>query len=221
MVYQGTPYIYSINTLAQECGLLSENGAAVLGSAVYWISLNTFFIMQNGNVSELPCSVWDQIFPNMNLANQDLCVAGANTSFSEVFFFYPSATGTGEIDSYVKVTAPSGTTYSAIATAQYIWDYGSLVRTAWHDNSLFGTPLGVDANGLVQQHELGYTNNGTAQVNQYALSGYADVAQGEQMPFVDQIIPDFKDYTPSATATFSILGTGYPFEAASTYGPYP
>ena len=220
MVYQGSPYVYSINILARECGILAPDGAAVLNSNVYWISNNNFFTMQNGTVTDLPCSVWDQIFPNLDLVNADLCVAGSNSAFSEVFFFYPSTSGGGEIDSYVKVTVPTSLTYSQLSTAQYVWDYGTLVRTAWHDSSLLGSSIAADGSGYLQQHEIGYTNNGVAIPGMFAESGFADIAQGQDYPFVDQIIPDFKDYTSSATAQFSVVGTNYPFEATTTYGPY-
>lgn len=210
MVYQGAPFIYSINTVGQNCGLIAQNAAAVLASNVYWMSLRGFFALQGGTVVALSCPIWDQIFTNLDQANQDKCIAAANTPFNEVSIFYPSLSGgTGEIDSYVKFNTDGN------------WDFGMLVRTAWIDQSIFGTPLGVDADGLVQQHEIGYSNNGTPMVGVYAESGYADIASGQDYPYIDQIIPDFRFYDSGATAEFSIYGQNYPFDTPIPYGPYP
>lgn len=212
MVYQGPPYIYSINTIAQNCGLIAQLAASVLGKNVYWMSLKGFFTLQGGAVSPVACTVWDEIFADLDTTNQNKIIAASNTPFNEVWFFYPSLSGgTGEIDAYVKLT---------VADTGYLWDFGRLERTAWIDQSIFGMPLGVDAAGLVQQHEIGYTDNGDPIDGIYALSGYADIDQGLEFPFVDQIIPDFRFYDAGATAQFSVYGKTYPFSDPTVHGPF-
>lgn len=221
MIYQGPPFIYSINTVGLNCGLIAQNAAAVLAANIYWMSLKGFFALRGGSVSPMPCSVWDQVFQDLDTANQDKCIAGANTPFNEVFFFYPSLSGgTGEIDSYVKVCLEAASSISASYAQSPLWDYGSLVRTAWIDQNQFGMPLGVDDDGLIQQHEMGYTNNGVPMDNVFALSGYADIADGEMVPFVDRIIPDFRFYDASASAQYEIYTLQYPFSDPAVHGPY-
>lgn len=210
MVYQGSPFIYSISTISQNCGLIGQEAAAILAGNVYWMSTKGFFVLAGGNVSAIPCPVWDEIFADLDTANANLVVAGANTPFNEVFFFYPSASGgTSEIDKYVKVNVIEG-----------LWDFGSLIRTAWIDQSLFGTPMGVDGTGLVQQHEIGYTDNGTPMTNVYAESGYADLTDGQEMAFVDQLIPDAKTYDSDARWTMTVYSTSYPGTSPVAHGPY-
>lgn len=210
MVYQGAPFVYSITTIAQNCGLIAQNAAAILAANVYWMSLKGFFVLEGNSVGAILCPVWDQVFADLDTDNQDKCLAAPNTPFHEVFFFYPSLSGgTGEIDAYVKMNVTG------------LWDYGRLERTAWLDQSIaLGNPLGVDANGYVQQHETGYTADGSPMTGAFAQSGYADIADGTMIPFVDQIIPDFRFYDSTATAQFSVIGRDYPFASDTTYGPY-
>ena len=62
----------------------------------------------------LPCTVRDKVFLNFNLEERSKVMAGVNTEFSEVIWFYPSANAT-ENDKYVTFN------YS-----EKIWYFGTL-----------------------------------------------------------------------------------------------
>lgn len=179
MQYIGFPLVYGFNQLGEGCGLIGQNARGTLGGIVYWMSYHEFFFYDGNSVQKLPCPVWDNIFNNLNLMQAQKIIAAPNSYFGEISFFYPSNQGNGEIDSYVKFNA-----------VDQCWDYGSLVRTAWMDQSAFLSPVGVDAGGLMQQHEI--TNDADGQpIECYAQTGWFKISDGTLYTFIERIIPDF------------------------------
>jgi hypothetical protein len=156
--------------------------------------------------------VWDIIFQNLDRDNINKIRCGTNTSFNEVFWFYPSQNGGGEVDSYVKLNV-----------ALNLWDYGSLGRTAWIDQSVLGTPIGAGTDRYLYQHEQGNSAAGQP-MNALVTTGYFAAADGDNMVFVDQIWPDMKwgTYTGNNNATvyLTINTANYPTETPVSYGPY-
>ena len=68
-----------------------------------------FFAISGAGVEALSCPVWDIIFQNLKSGNDengkpytDRIRCGTTAQFNEVTWYYPSANGTGENDSYVK-----------------------------------------------------------------------------------------------------------------------
>lgn len=219
MTYTGYPFVYSFTVAGEGCGLISPKGMNILGGVTYWMSLKNFFLYNSSSgVTAIPCMVWDQVFPRLDTSNLDKIFAAPNSLFSEISWFFPSTDASnptaGEIDSYVKYN-PS----------ENLWDYGSLVRFAWIDESIFGNPLAVDGNNLIQQHEIGYDADGSAMSNVYAQSGYVDIADGEIFIFVDWLVPDFVWKTTQPTTQPRVTITIYTLYTPgdvnpSTFGPY-
>lgn len=210
--YQGLPYVYSFNMIGQGCGLIANNAACSLGAETFWMSKKGFFRLSGGAVQPIPCPVWDTVFLDnggIDTANQDKVVAAANTPFNEVAWFYPHSDGDGEINAYIRLNITNG-----------LWDYGRLVRTGWIDQNIFGMPLAIDADGYVQQHEIGYNDNDQAMADVSATSGYADLAEGLIFIFIDQIIPDFKWEGDDPSVEFTVYVTNFPGETPREYGPY-
>jgi len=174
---------------------------------------NNFFTLGAQGVTPLPCTVWDQVFQNLSIANQSKVRCAVNSAFNEIAWFYPSALSTGDNDSYVKVH---------IEGNEYEWDYGSLTRTAWADVSILGMPLGADLSGTIYQHETGTSITGTGLPS--FQSGYWAISDGDDIPFVDLIIPDFiyqaKSGSSAASINITFYGVDYPGDTPRTYGPY-
>jgi hypothetical protein len=131
-------------------------------------------------------------------------------------WFYPSANGTGENDSYVKYN-----------TVIQCWDYGSLGRTAWIDQSVLGPPIGAGSDNYLYQHEVGNdaaVGTKTTAMLSTAATGYMQLNEADNLVFVDQIWPDMKWGTYSgnqnATVQITFLATNYPGDAPVAYGPY-
>lgn len=207
MQYIQPPLIYGFNEIAGGCGLISMRAMCVMGTYIPWVTLSGFFLYSNGGVAPLPCPVWDVIFKNLNLSQVDKLLMAANTPFNEFFCFYPSLTGSGENDSYVKCNILDGT-----------WDYGSLIRTAWIDQSVVGNPLGVDGNALIQQHETGDDADGES-IMASATSGWFKLNDGQLFIFMERMIPDLV-LTGGATVYVTVFTADYPTDTPDVYGPY-
>ncbi len=213
MTYVGGTVIFNFTRVGNACGWLGSHACGVLSGTLYWISSNNFFTLGSGGVASMPCSVWDQVFQNMSLTLSWKTRCAINASFNEILWFYPSATSTGENDSYVKVHIESG---------EYEWDYGSLIRTAWADASVLGGPLGTDTAGQIYQHENGVSISGAGLPS--FRTGWWTIGEGQDLPFVDMIIPDFiwgtRSGAQNASINITFYGADYPGDTPMTYGPY-
>lgn len=210
MQYQSQPFIYGFLVAGTGCGLISPKGMTIQNGTVFWMSLKSFYTYGNSTVNTLNCTVWDQVFGDLDMQNLDKIFGAANSLFNEIAFFYPSLSGgTGEIDKYVKFCTTTGS-----------WDYGDLDRTAWIDENLFGTPIGVESDGFIQQHEMTSDADGAPMTGVFAESGYADISDGTMFVFVDQIIPDFYMTGANPSVTMTIYTTNWPGTPPTAFGPY-
>ena len=220
MQYIGPPYVYGFNKIKSNCGLIARGAAANAGDATYWMSQLQFFAISGAGVEALSCPVWDIIFQNLKSGNDengkpytDRIRCGTNAQFNEVTWFYPSASGTGENDSYVK--------YNTLIKQ---WDYGTLSRSAWIDQSVIGPPIGADpTSGYIYQHETSNDADGQAMLSSFQ-TGYFQVNEADNLVFLDQIWPDFKwgqySQPKNATIQLTFYGTNYPGDTPVQFGPY-
>lgn len=214
MDYINPPLIFGFNSIADSCGLIAQHGYAILNTEVYWMGPRQFFRMSGENVQAVPCSVWDVVFQNLDTANASKIHAGANSLFGEVWFFYPTSSGgTEDCDAYVKFNPALGT-----------WDYGALIRTAWIDQSPVGEPVAGDVSGFLYQHEISPNADGEP-MDSWFRTGFFQIAEGEQLTFIDWMFPDFRygykdGSTQGAILQVSVEYCDYPSAAVKTAGPF-
>lgn len=213
MQYIGFPLVYGFFEIGQGCGLIWQNAKGVLAGKVYWMSFNGFFVYDGNSVQALPCSVWDEVFQNLNTLQTSKIICCPNSFFNEISFCYPSV-NSNENDSRVTYNAVDGT-----------WTFdppGAIVRTAWLDNSSLLNPIGIDGAGLIQVHETGNDADGTAMVS-YAQTGYSKLAAGEEYTFLERLIPDAlleNSGSNSSILNFTLYFQDYPNTAPIyTVGP--
>lgn len=217
--YSGYPDFFSFLKIGAGCGLIAPRGVAIVNNSVFWVSQEQFFVCQAGAAPQpLPCPVWDFIFQNSTQEKLSHTICGANSLFNEIIWFFPSSNSTGNIpDAYICYN----TLYNE-------WDYGYLSRTAWTDQSVLGFPLAADSNGWIYQHETSYDlvtgQSGPQAINASFTTGYSRLAQGEDLLFVDWMLPDMKwgewDGSNTASIKFTFKVTDYPGQTPRVYGPY-
>lgn len=207
MQYQGLPFVYGFNKVATNCGLIAQRAVATMGSRLYWMSGKGFFESTGSGAQQLDCSVWDFVFKDLDQLQTDKIFAASNTLFNEVFWFFPSASGSGEVDSYVKFN-----------TLERVWDKGTLPRTAWVDKSVFGAPIAADENALLQQHETGETADG-AMLESWVQSGDVALTQGQTLITIDRVLADMR-LSVGGAVDVTISALNYPNVTAWTKGPY-
>lgn len=180
MRFQGLPYVYGFFLIATGCGVIAPGAAVVMGGVAYWMGMQGFY-RYAGQVQPIPCTVWDTVFRDLTPRQQAKIVAGANSGFNEVWWFFPSADAV-ENDSYVVLNVVTGE-----------WTSGKLSRTAWIDAVRFGFPLACGPDGQLYTHEFGTDADG-AGLPAFVESGYVDLAAGQEFMILDQLIPDFRDH---------------------------
>jgi hypothetical protein len=195
MTYVNYPLVFSFNQAGTGCGLVGPHAVTSLRGAVYWMSDSNFYFMSGAaGARSIPCSVWDNVFQDLDPVNKHKAVAAANSDFDEITFFFPSASGgTGENDKYAKVNVTDGS-----------WDYGTLPRSAWTDRTVLGPAIGADPTTyLLQQHEVGYSDDGAA-MDSYFETGYFAVGDGQNFAVIDHFEPDMKWATTGSTTNASV-----------------
>ena len=225
MQYVSQPDIYNFNEIGTGCGLIGQKAAGSLSGIVYWMGPSQFYRLSGNGVEPMECPVWDVVFQNLNAAYVDNIRFAPNSRFGEIVWHYPSANSTtGENDSYVKYNVNIDK-----------WDYGSMNRTSWIDQSVLGAPMGTNTDGsnsYIYQHETtvidGITrpqfNDDTSALVSSFRTGYFEISDGEYKMFVDQIWPDMKwgffNGSQAAQVKITFYVTDYPGEPDRVYGPY-
>jgi hypothetical protein len=206
MQFVGPPFTFSFNQIGTNCGSISTHAAQEAENVVYWMSDGSFFLF-DGVVKEIPCSVQDYVFGNINKTEQRKVYAGVNLDFSEVNWFYPSA-DSSNINRVV--------TYNYL---EKVWTIGTMARTAWAAEDIFAKPYATyydpTSTSTAQPTIIGLTagrsrlysqDTGTAAdgeaMTAFIESGDSDIADGEDIMFVRRYIPDFKNQSGDLTMTF-------------------
>lgn len=212
MQYIGQPDIYSFTEMGVGCGLIGPKAAATVNGIVYWMGPSQFFIMADQGVQPIPCPIWDVVFQNLDTANTSKIRVAVNTRFNEIAWYFPVAGGNGENSRYAKFN--------------YMiqqWDFGTLDRTAWINESVLGPPIGAATNNYVYQHEVSPDADGQA-MNPSFQTGYFALSEGDWKMFVDQVWPDMKwgyyGATQSADVKITFYVADYPGQTPLTFGPF-
>ena len=192
MTFVGQPFTFSLNLVNEGVGLVSPNAMVNSPKGVFWMDKKGFY-GYNGAVQEIPCTVQDYVFSNINEIQSYQIFGFVNKAFDEVGWFYCSADAT-VIDKYVVFNYEEN-----------VWTIGTLSRTAWIDEGIFDNPKAVSSSsdvGYVYNHELGNDNDGSPMTNVFIESSDFDLDPGgEDFQFISRIIPDIKFTGTGQTGT--------------------
>lgn len=178
MQFIGAPYYFGFDSIASGLSIIGPNAMINAGPMVFWMDRGIFYAYSGGQYQELPCTLKDYIFGNFNFLQQYKVFAAHNHQFSEVTWFYPSASSQ-ENDSYI--------TYQYV---DQVWSMGMLERTAWLDMGRDNYPIATDrTNSLLYFHEYGSDDNGSP-LPAYIDSADLDNGGGDHYLFVSRVIPD-------------------------------
>ena len=203
MQFLGPPFTFGINTVSENITIASPLAAIAIEDQIYWMGAEEFYVY-SGNVQRLPCSVRDYVFSDINTDQLEKVTASTNTAFSEVWWFYPSASSS-ECDKYVVYNYQ-----------QQIWYYGSLTRTVWLDRGVESFPIAASTDHALYLHENGFDDGSTAPVSaitSFIESSQMSIGEGDNFVFLRKLIPDltFRDSTAAApSATMTLQTRNYP-----------
>jgi hypothetical protein len=226
--YLGAPYVWGNQLLANNISIASPNAMSVVNNVTYWMGSDKFY-MYSGRVETLPCALRQYIYGNINLQESFQIHSGTNEGYNEIWWFYPSITGTNADGT--NGTGTAGTPnilidrYVIYNHLERTWYYGTFngttvrPRTAWLDSPLRAEPIaaigytannsaGVPSsytNGAVVYHETTVDNNETSTpvaIDSYVQSSDFDIGDGHNFGFVWRLIPDITfDGSSSAAPT--------------------
>ena len=210
MQFIGPPDTFGIQQVASGVTVNGYNSLVAVDDTVYWMGINTFYVYA-GQTQELVCPLLNYVFNDFNKGESDKVVAGLNSEFNEVTWFYPSA-ASSENDLYV--------TYNYV---DRVWSHGALARTGWLDRGTRNYPTAASTDNYLYFHELGTDDGSTnppSAINAYIESAPIDIGDGDKFSFVRRIIPDVSFYngTNSPTVDFTLKTQNYPgssYEAGS------
>ena len=204
MRFIGPPFTFGLQELSKNITIISSKSAVAVDESVLWMGKENFYIFNGGKAQQLPCTVRDKVFLDFNFSQSDKVCAGVNSQWSEVWWFYPSASSS-ENDKYVIFNYANQT-----------WYYGTLSRTAWHDRGVRQYPIAAGSQYLYD-HENGNDDDGSA-MTASVESSQMDIGDGYQFNFIRQLIPDitFEGSTSeeNPTVTFTLQARNGP---GSTY----
>ena len=200
MKFIGPPFTFGLQELSKNITIMSPRSAAAVDDVVYWMGQDTFYVYAGGQTQQLPCTVKDKVFLDMNNEQSEKIYAGVNSEFGEVIWFYPSASSSDN-SNYVIYNYNDKT-----------WYYGTLARDVWLDRGLRRNPL-AGGGGYIYNQETGFDDDGSA-MSSFIESAPIDMGDGEKFSFIKRIIPDVtfvgSSNLSSPNATFTIKARNFP-----------
>jgi hypothetical protein len=200
MKFIGPPFTFGLQELSKNITIMSPKSAVAVDDVVYWMGQDIFYVYAGGQTQQLPCTVKDKVFLDMNKEQSEKVYAGVNSQFGEIMWFYPSA-DSSDNDSYVIFNYNDKT-----------WYYGTMPRDVWLDKGLRKNPIAANG-GYLYNQEIGFDDDGSA-MSSFIESAPIDMGDGEKFSFIKRIIPDitFTGSTAlsSPSATFTIKARNFP-----------
>jgi len=212
MQYIGPPYTFGIQEVSASVSIISPNAMTAVGDSVMWMGKGDFYLF-NGGVMAIPCDVKEYVFSRMNIDQSLKVTAGTNSTFGEVWWFYPSNT----VDPDTGVENQENDSYVVYNYDQKIWYYGEMPRTVWIDRGALGFPLAASPDNYLYSQENGLNDGSqpddTGALDAYIESSTVDIGEGDQFIFASRLIPDITFRNSTATspyATFTIKARNFP-----------
>jgi len=203
MQFLGPPFTFGISQVSENITIMGPMAAKAVDDTIFWMGQEDFYVF-DGRVQKLPCAVRSYIFDDFNTAQHQKVFAALNSTFDEVWWFYPSGDST-EIDKYVIYNYQ-----------EQAWSYGSLARTAWLDRGINDYPLATGTDYYLYDHEFGLDDGSTnppSAISSHVESSQVDIGDGEQFVFIRRLIPDVTFGGSTATspaATFTLKTRNFP-----------
>ena len=203
MQFLGPPFTYGIDLISENITVISPLSAKAVDDFVFWMGVEDFYVY-DGRVQKLPCAVKSYIFNDINLFQKEKIFAALNSSFNEIWWFYPSEDSDTN-DRYVI--------YNHVEQA---WSYGTMARSAWLDRGITNNPMAAGLDNYLYTHEYGLDDGSTSPasaITSYVESSQLDIGEGDKFVFIRRLVPDvtFDGSTASSpSAAFTVKTRDFP-----------
>ena len=209
--FLGPPFIFGVQQLGSNCGLIGPHASVAVDGATFWMSDDNFYVF-DGAVRKLDCTIRRYLYDNFNLTQKEKVYASTNAEFHEIIWLYPSSVSS-EPDSYVIYNYMEKT-----------WVYGSGFFGTFADDTVFDNTITTgrlteNSNTLLWNNEPPniFTGDGEA-LSSFLESADFDLKDGNDVMFLNRIIPDIT--LTNGGLRFSINLKDYPAGPSLEKGPY-
>jgi len=187
MQFLGDPFTFGLTEISRNITIAGPNAAIAVNDFVFWMGSKEFYVY-GGTVQRLPCTVLDYVFSDFNRDQIGKVFAGHNSSYGEVWWFYPSKSSAVN-DRYVIYNYQ-----------EKIWYFGNLGRTAWVDRGINQYPIAASTDSKLYYQEFGQDDGSTnppSAISANIESSQMDIGDGEKFTLVRRVLPDitFRDST--------------------------
>ena len=184
MQFAGPPFTFKFTQAGTNCGMIAQHAAVDYNGITYWMGYDNFY-KYDGSVRALDCTVRKYIFDRLNIKYKDKVFAGINSEFKEIIWLYASdESGVTDCDSYV-IYSPEND----------YWTYGTGIFTTFADQQVFGNTIttGVSSSEsrLYNNEPPDYFTANNNPIVSYIESANFDVDDGNQILYMNKLIPDF------------------------------
>lgn len=195
------PFIYSFRRVGENCAPLHYKAVVASDRFIMWMGLRNFW-MYDGSIRQVPCDVMDFLVSDIDTRNLSKIWSMSVAAYSEVWFFYQANNGT-EVDSYVVFNYKLG-----------CWYTGRLRRTCGYDRGVYQSPVMVDENAYLWNHEQRLViPNG----EMFCRSGPIEINGGESIAHVRHVFPDTQT---KGDVRYTFYSRNMPTADDITFGPY-
>ena len=201
--FLGPPFTFGVSQISENTTIMGPMAAKAVDDTVFWMGFEDFYVY-NGQVQKLPCTVRSYVFNDFNSNQSEKVTAALNSSNSEVWWFYPSASST-EIDRYVIYNYE-----------ERVWYFGTLPRTVWLDRGVNNFPLAASTDGYLYDHENGLNDGSTnppTPITSFIESSQLSIGEGNNFVFLSRLIPDITfdgSATNGPSADFTLQARNFP-----------
>lgn len=157
MKYIGRPFVWRIELLDSNSGIISQNARVEFNGVGYWMGSDNFYFWRGGNVEIIPSNsinestLKDFVFNDLNLAQKSKVFAWFNEKFNEIWWHYPSE-DSDDPDMIVRFNVKD-----------FTWTPDTMERTAGeYPVGRFDFHRTIDLDGNIYRHENGPNDNGEA-----------------------------------------------------------
>ena len=184
MQFAGPPFTFKFTQAGTNCGMIAPHAAVDYNGITYWMGYDNFY-KYDGAVRALDCTVKKYIFDRLNVKYKDKVFTGINSEFKEIIWLYASdESGVTDCDSYV-IFSPENN----------YWTYGTGIFTTYADQQVFGNTIttGVSSgeSRLYNNEPPDYFTANNNPIVSYIESANFDVDDGNQILYMNKLIPDF------------------------------
>lgn len=199
--YLGAPFIYGFQRVGTNCEPLHNKAVSFTDRFAIWLGQRNFWIF-DGTLRPLDCDVMDYLSRDLDRREVSKIFSMTISDFSEIWWFYQSLQG-HEVDSYVSFNYKES-----------VWAIGRLDRTAGMDQGAYNSPIMVDHEGVIWNHERQSIKvDGDA----YLMTGPIEIEHGNKNIALRYVFPDTQ--LPNEVS-FDFYTRQMPTDNLIHYGPF-